>query len=171
MKIKIKNLNDTLKVNAVLLDIQKDIANGKVFEVEIKEFKEKRSLDANAYFHLLVDKLAKKLNISATECKRNLVLDYGTIDTDNKGLKIGFKLLASIDPLKVTEYPKIIGQCEENGLLFNKIIVYKQTRFYDTKEMSLLINGVVEECKNLGIETATPEEINKMLSLLKTVKN
>ena len=35
---------------------------------------------------------------------------------------------------------------------------------YDTKEMSVLINGLVEECKEQGIETIPPDELRRILS-------
>lgn len=146
-------------------EIKEQLLKGVELECEIRKAIKKRSLDANSYFHLLVDKLAKKFNIGADEMKRKMVLDYGTIDTDDKGLKIGFKLLESIPLERVCEYGKIIDTVTENGLRFNKIIVYKQTRNLNTSEMAKLIDGVVAECKDAGIETETPEQIANMKSL------
>lgn len=52
----------------------------------------------------------------------------------------------------------------ESGNLVNVHIMqcYKGSSLYNTKEMSLLIDGVVRECKELGIETETPDEIERM---------
>ena len=49
-------------------------------------------------------------------------------------------------------------------------IAVKCSHLYDSKEMSDLIDGTVEEAKSLGIETATPEEIERMKLLWKNVK-
>lgn len=170
MVIELKNEMDILKVQASLIKVQQDLLKGKKIDVEIKEHRERRSLDANAYFHLLVDKLAKALGISAEDCKVKMVLDYGTIDTDEQGLKIGFKLLESISVDKVCKYAKKIGSVVENGRNFNQYIVYKPTHEYNSKEMATLINGVVEECKQVGIETRTPLEIAELCNLWEQVK-
>ena len=49
-------------------------------DIEIKEHKEKRSLSANAYFHVLVDKLRQALRISFAECKNNLITSSGQLE-------------------------------------------------------------------------------------------
>ena len=40
--------------------------------------------------------------------------------------------------------------------------VYLGSSTYTTKEMSVLIDGIVSECKDLGIETMTPEELARI---------
>lgn len=147
-----------------------DSLKAKDLKVILTPWHEKRSLDANAYFHLLVEKLSKVEHLSFEETKLNMVLDYGVPALDDNNNIIGFKLLETIPPTSVTKYPKVIGQCIENGKRFNKIIVFKPTHELDTKEMSNLITGLVNECQNLGIETKTPEQIAEMLSLWKSQK-
>ena len=60
------------------------------------------------------------------------------------------------------------GQKIEDGkeLVFYKI--FRGSSTYDTKEMSILIDGIVTECKELGIETLPPEEVKRMLEMWKT---
>ena len=48
------------------------------------------------------------------------------------------------------------------GKLFRINLVMRGSHTYDTKEMSELIKGTVAEAKELGIETATPQEIKEM---------
>lgn len=139
-------------------------ANGKQLSVEISEFKEKRTLSANAYFHLLVDKIAKALGSSEEDVKKALVLDYGTIATDESGIKIGFKLPKQTDVSLVCKYAKQFDTRTENGLEFNCYIVYKETHTLDKAEMAKLIDGTVYEAQQLGIETKTPNQIAEMLS-------
>lgn len=164
---KIKKIEDTIKVQGQLLALAPELAKGKVYECVIKQFREKRSLNANAYFHLLVDKLAKHFNVSADEMKVKMVLDYGTIARDDLGEKVGFKLPVSVDVNLIYAYAKWFDKRTENGKDFNCYIIYKQTHLYDTSEMAKLIDGVVSECQNVGIETKTPEEIKKLVSLWK----
>ena len=130
---------------------------------EVKEYKEKRSNDANAYFHVLVNKLARYINISDKEMKIRMNLQYGTIAKDENGNSVGVKIPKGTDITQFYDYAKWFGECEENGIKFDKYLFYKQTHTLNTKEMSQLINGVVEECRERGIETKTQSEINSLL--------
>lgn len=143
---------------------------GKVYDVDIKEHREKRSLDANAYFHVLVKKIAESLNIGLEECKTNLVIEYGAFARDDDGVKVGFKLPASVDASKIYRYVKCFDTREENGKLFNCYLVFKRTREMDTKEMSRLIDGTVFEAKELGIETLPPQKLAALVEAWKCTK-
>lgn len=130
---------------------------------EVKEYKEKRSNDANAYFHVLVNKLARYINISDKDMKIKMNLQYGTIAKDANGNSVGIKIPKGTDITQFYDYAKWFGECEENGIKFDKYLFYKQTHTLNTKEMSQLINGVIEECRERGIETKTQSEINSLL--------
>ena len=138
------------------------LARGKKLQAEIKQYRKRRSLDANAYFHVLVGKLAQALNIGEEEAKVNLVLDYGAVMTDAEGGKVGFKLPASVNVNSIYKYAKWFDTRVEGGKEFNCYIVYEHTRNYSTKQMARLIDGAVYECQNLGIETMTPQEIESL---------
>ena len=53
----------------------------------------------------------------------------------------------------------------DNGITKDCYIIYKETHTLDTKEMARLIDGVVQECQNVGIETKTPDQIAEMMNL------
>ena len=131
-------------------------------QYEVKEYKTKRSNDANAYFHVLVNELARHNNISDKEMKIEMNLKYGTIATNDNG-KIGIKIPEGTDVSQFYDYAKWFGSCEDNGIVFDKYLLYKQTHTLNSKEMSQLINGVVEECKEAGLETKPKAEIESML--------
>ena len=132
-------------------------------DVQAKEYKEQRSKDANAYFHVLVNKLARHFNLKDSEMKIKMNLQYGTIAKDSNGNSIGVKIPKGTDITQFYEYAKWFGECKENGIKFDKYLFYKQTHTLDMKEMSQLINGVVEECKDAGIETKSKAEIDSLL--------
>jgi len=138
------------------------LARGKKLQAEIKQYRKRRSLDANAYFHVLARKIAEALNISEEESKVNLVLDYGAVMEDAEGGKVGFKLPASVDVNSIYKYAKWFDTRVEGGKEFNCYIVYEHTRNYSTKQMARLIDGAVYECQNLGIETASPAELESL---------
>lgn len=127
-------------------------------EVNVKKWREKRSKDANAYFHLLVNEIAEARGVSDDEVKRMLVVDYGTLERDADGMVVGFKLPPSVNVDAIYPYTKYYKQVEENGRMFNCYLVYKRSSEMDSKEMSRLIDGAVTEAKELGIDTDTPEQ-------------
>lgn len=127
--------------------------------VEIKKFRNTRSRDANAYFHVLVNKIAEVQGLGNDEIKRQLVQEYGALARDEDGCTIGFKLPASVNPNILYPYTKVFDEREENGKLFKCYLVYKPTHELDTKEMARLIDGTIYVAKDMGIETETPEQI------------
>ena len=139
-------------------------------QYEIREYKKTRSKDANAYFHVLVNELARYFNISDKEMKIKMNLQYGTIAKDSNGNSVGIKIPQGTDITQFYDYAKWFGECEDNGIKFNKYLFYKQTHTLNTKEMSRLINGVVQECQDVGIETKPKEEIESLLRSWKKVK-
>lgn len=159
MFIQLKSRADTLKVQTALLDIFKDLDNGKIYDCEIKQHREKRSKNANDYSWVLQDKIAKALNKSIDEVHNQLVLDYGVIET------YSIKKEAFESAKRLFDYFKVLGKSSVNGSEFVHIRVGLGTHLYDTKEMATFINGVVQEAENLGIETKTPQEIAELLSL------
>lgn len=66
-------------------------------EISIKKWRARRSKDANAYFHLIVNQIAVARGLSDDEVKRDLIVDYGSVARDDDGKMIGFKLPASVD--------------------------------------------------------------------------
>lgn len=135
------------------------------YELSIKKVGKRRSLNANAYFHLLVSEIAEKMGIGLDQCKVNMNIEYGTIAKDENGKKIGFMLPQNVDVNTLYKYTKWFDEREINGVMFNCFIIFKETHTLDSKEMARLIDGTVQEAKQLGIETATPEEIARMKAL------
>ena len=126
----------------------------------------KRALDANAYFHVLCDKLRQKLGISMARCKNHLIADYGQIQYLEEEPMI-YKTNAPEDYMMELEtlHTKCVKVTEEKGKEVYFYRVYRGSSSYNSAEMAQLIAGTVEECKAQGIETATPEEIAHMNSL------
>lgn len=137
----------------------------KTLKFDIDEWKNKRSLNANSYFHVLVNEIASVMKIGNDECKIKMNLEYGSVATDKNGNKVIIKVPSDVDISKFYDYAKFIAEKEEKGLKLSYYVFYKQTHTLNTKEMARLIDGVVEEAKQLGIETKTPKELAKMKAL------
>lgn len=139
-------------------------------KVEAKKYRNKRSLDANAYFHVLINKLARHFNMSDTEMKIKMNLEYGTVARNVDGTKVGVKVPYGTDMTSFYPYCKWFGECVENDITFEKYLFYKETHTLDSKEMSDLIEGVVQECKDAGIETMEECELKSLLDEWGNVK-
>ncbi len=131
--------------------------------IKIGKFTQKRSLDANAYFHVLVNKIAAKLNSSDDEVKRNLVKSYGTLARDENGDLVGAMLPAGVDIDRIYPYTRNYKTECRDGKEYNCYLFYERTRDLNTAQMSHLIEGTVQEAKSLGIETKSAEELESLL--------
>lgn len=132
-------------------------------EYELRKITKKRSIDANAYFFVLADKLAAALNIPKEEIYRNCIKDIGGV--------------SEIVCVKTEAVEKLCEGWRHNGLGWQtetfeskikgctNVVLYYGSSTYNTAQMSRLIDRIVEDCKIQGIETRTPEEIANMLSL------
>ncbi len=133
-------------------------------QFEIKEYKPKRSLDSNAYCWVLCDKIAKELSKD------------GTVLTKEKIYQDGILQIGTFEPMIIEEraYENFKRVWENQGLGFLiqevskkdkcvKVHCYYGSSTYNTKEMSLLINLLVELAKSLNIETKSKAEIESLL--------
>lgn len=129
--------------------------------------KKKRSLDSNAYFHVLCDKLRQEIGISMARCKNQLIADYGQIMYLEEGVPLIYKTNAPEDYMMELEtiHTKCVKVTKEKGKDVFFYRVYRGTHEYNSIEMNQLIKGTVEECEIHGIPTATPDEIAHMAML------
>ena len=151
---------ETYPAKQTVTSIKTGLASGKErLKVHFSWWKEKRSLNANSYFHVLVDKIAKAMQLGADEVKVKMVLEYGTAATEG-GDQIIVALPKTASITTYYPYARWIGDfTAKNGKPYCQYILYKQTHTLDKAEMARLINGVVYEAKELDIETRTPEEL------------
>ena len=82
----------TLEINGDFREIWDKLHQEPVLDVEIKKHREKRSLSANAYFHVLCNKISAETGESEDAVKRRLVVSYGALARDKDGKPVGLKL-------------------------------------------------------------------------------
>lgn len=140
-----------------LLPLLFSLDKEKVYDVSIKEHKEKRSLNANAYAWLLISKLGNVLRMSKDDVYLMMLERYGQSEL--------FSVVADVDVTGYFQYYREFGKGFVNGKEFIHYKVFRGSSTYDTEEMAILIDGIVEECKQLGIETMTPNELERLKSL------
>ena len=126
------------------------------YAVEIKRYRERRSLNANAYFWVLVGQIADKIQSDTESVYLRLLERYGVFTHIVVKPNVVDKVKAEWRAVKV------LGEIAINGKTGVQIQCFFGSHTYDTKEMSRLIEGTVSEAKELGIDTRTPEEIALM---------
>lgn len=138
----------------------------KDLDIELKIHREKRSLNANAYFHLLVEKIAGVHKVTHTEIHNQLIADYGFMDEEITNIilddAIDWRRIETLH-LKPTTATRMM----DNGRLYRVYYVMRGSHTYNTAEMSRLIDGTVSEAKELGIETLSENELRRMVELWK----
>ena len=147
------------------LQMVDELNGAEKLSIKIGKFKQKRSLDANAYFHVLVNAIATKIKSSDEEVKRRLVCSYGTLARDDNGDLIGAIVPADQDISAFYPYTRNYKTEYVGGKECNCYLFYKRTRDLTTSEMAKLIDGTISEAKELNIQTMTPSEIAKMKDL------
>lgn len=120
-------------------------------EYEVKEYKHKRSLNANAYYWVLVNKIADALNQSKEFIHLCMLKQYGQ----------RYVVCVPYDvPIEnLVKYYERDGVRKQGDRLFKTYNVYLPSSEMNTYEMSKLIDGTVEEAQSMGIETMTPDEL------------
>jgi hypothetical protein len=126
-------------------------------EFEVKEHKEKRSLNANAYAWSLITKIADALRTSKEECYLEMLKRYGQSEI--------VSVLSCIDVSGYFKYYEPLATATLQGKEFTHYKIYKGSSEYTTLEMAVLIDGIVSEAKELGIETIPPKEIERLKTM------
>ena len=140
--------------------------DGKKMKVDIKEDRKGRSLDANAYCWVLCDKIAstKGLLLKKMDVYKQAIRDYGVTQMAMFETE---KLPQMIQAYKALGYGNdvdVIGKSHEHPE-YTFVRVFLGSSQYDTKEMSVFLDGIIADAQELGIETATPDEIEKLKTL------
>lgn len=131
--------------------------------IEVKKYHPKRSLDANAYFWTLCDKLAEELNYTKEEIYRNSIRNIGG-NTETICVKNN-----TVDKICEHWHEKGLGWLTDTfpskleGC--TNIILYFGSSTFDSSQMNRLISNIVQDCEAVGIDTKTPDQIAEMLSL------
>lgn len=141
--------------------------DSKKMSVDIKEQKGKRSLDANAYCWVLCDRISSVKGLSAKKADvyKQAVRDYGVCENlliTNEGVS---KFVSGWnDPGRYGKFCDVMGKSRQHPD-HTWVRAYYGSSDYNSKEMAVLIDGLVSDAKELGIETMTPDQIAEMKSL------
>lgn len=131
--------------------------------IEVKPFRQRRSLDANAYCWVLIDKIAESFGESKESVYRQYITNIGGN--------------SEVVCVKNNAVERLCQGWQRNGLGWQtetfeskiegctNVTLYYGSSVYDSAQMSRLLDLIVQDCKQLGIPTETPNEIARLKSM------
>lgn len=145
-----RKLRLTFEVEGVGVE-QLDSLTG-TLSIEVKKWREKRTLTANAYFWVLCQKIAEKIRATKEAVYLLMLRDAGQF-TD---LEVKAEAVPMLQ--RAYRYTEVLGEEEGKAM----VRCYLGSSGYNTEEMARLIDHTVDEAQALGIETMTPDELEHM---------
>lgn len=127
--------------------------------IKATKFRQKRSLDSNAYAWVLMQKIAEAINSDKWSVYLEMLQKYSR---DFTFVICKEKAIGKLKELYRTCVD--LGEVNVNGTEGHQMQVFFGSSTFDTKSMSVFIDGIVSECKELGIETLPPDELERMKS-------
>jgi len=154
-----KKIIVSFELNEEPTDAINAIQSCEKLSISAKPYKKKRSLDANAYCWAIITKIANHPDIKSSkeEIYEEMLQKYGYLYQDEEGY-IPVTVKAGVDMSKIEGHWKFY---KSNGK-FDSYLMIKGSSEYDTAEMAHFIDMVVQEAKELGIETLPPDELERM---------
>lgn len=150
-------INITFKARKCDIKQFESLQDDKEYTVSIKEYSKKRSVSQNAYLWVLLDQIGIKQNLSKEEVYKIYIKDYGVFN---------------IVPIKNEAVDSFIQKWEKNGLGwvcdklekskltgYTNVVAYFGSSTYTSQEMQRVLNAVVTDCEEMGINTMPMDDI------------
>lgn len=143
--------------------IAETVKQGKPYTVEIKEYRKKRSINQNSLYWSVLTQFARAMRMSNAEAHNRMLRDYGQVK--RFGDKIAFVVLPDTDEVEQqtleaeTEHLRPTSQVKEgkDGQMYRTYMMLKGSSSYDTAEMTQLIDGLIDECEQVGLEVLSEQ--------------
>lgn len=136
--------------------------------MSIRQYKKKRSLDANSYYWVLIGELAKKLKFSSTEMHNRMLMEYGQLEmVGDQIVKVSLPDTLEAERKAYTAETYHLKPTSESDGTTRVWYMLRGSHEYNTEEFSNLLTGVIEECRWQGIPTQTPDQIRAMMAAYK----
>lgn len=138
--------------------------------INIGKYEKKRSLNANSYYWLLVGKLSKALKISTSYCHNLLLRRYGELEyIDGQVVYLVIpdteEATRNADESETYHIKPTANVREGNdGIMYRTYLLLKGSHEYTREEFRKLVEGLCDECRNVGIETRSQAWIDSLLS-------
>jgi len=158
-----QKLTFTLTQKQDVSDLKAICDKKKLIAIECKEHRKKRSLDANSYAWLLIGKIADVLRTSKEELYIEMLKRYGQREKQLISIIDNEEAIAMIYRA-TNNHCTVVGEGTVNGKRFKHLAILIGSSQYDSRQMAILIDGIVSDAKELGIDTMTPNELAELKS-------
>ena len=150
----------TVDLSEDFRDTYAAVGDGEI-EITVKKARKKRSLDANAYAWVLIDRIAERMRVAKEEVYREHIRSIGGVSEtvcvrDRAAERLCQAWTGHGLGWQAETFPSKLEGC-------TNVILYYGSSSYDTAQMNTLISSLVQDCHALGIETKTDEEIKSLL--------
>ncbi len=145
------NLTLSITNKAAAMQAYDDLKDVEKLAIEIKRYREKRSLDSNSLLWKLCNEIANVLRTDKDSVYLEMLKRYGQSSV--------VSVLSTVDVSGYFKYYDVFGTGYVNGKEFTHYKIYKGSSEYDSREMSVLLDGVIDEAKGMGIEVLSEQEL------------
>jgi len=139
------------------------IGKGKRLSVTVEPVKRRRSLDANSFLWVVISNIAEVIRSTKEEVYRQLVRDVGKFEIVPIRADAVSEFIRMWSSRGLGWFAEVEGDSKLDG--YCRVVVYFGSSVYDSRSFSILIDETVSQAKDLGIETASPDELCRMKSL------
>lgn len=146
----------TFTTSRVYLQDLKEIQD-KELSVKVVPFRQKRSLSQNAYMWSLVNELSIKLVRPREDIYKSYIKDYGVYEIVAVNTKAVDRLVSNWSKNGLGWFTNVMGESSIKDV--TKIVLYYGSSTYNSKEMTRLLDAIIEDCKLYGINTMTISDI------------
>lgn len=153
--------NLTFSVNegeSALVELER-LQNAEKLDIDVKQYRKKRSLDANALMWACIGDIASALRADKWDTYLRMLKRYG------KYTHICVKP-SVVDAVKAQwRECEVVGAITINDQEAVQMLCYFGSSTYNTKEFSVLLDGIISEMKEMGIETPMPQDMKRALEM------
>lgn len=156
-------VNITFSTDKAIFQEYEKLKECEKLSIKITKYRKARSKDANAYSWVLITKIAEVLRTDINSIYLDMLQKYGqtSIDEDGNTVVITLKSKINLATVKSLYYAKINTGFIDGVEYTNYRLIDGQST-YNTVQMARFIDGIVSECKELEIETISPQELKEM---------
>lgn len=151
-----------LQVQKEVAELKQMISKGKELDVELKQHRVRRSLDSNSYLWILCQKISEVIRATKEEVYKKAIRDVGQFELVPIKNEAVERWVEVWNGKGLGWFAEVMEDSKLPG--YKKVISYYGSSVYDQREMSVLVDNIVQEANGLGIETMTPDELARLKS-------
>jgi hypothetical protein len=151
----------TDQIRIDISELKEIIAKGKELAVEIKQYRQHRSLDSNSYLWILCQKIAEAIRSTKEEVYKKAIREVGQFEIVPIKDEAVERWIEVWKGKGIGWFAEVMSDSKLPG--YKKVISYYGSSCYDSREMAVLINEIVDWCKEANIETMPEDELSGLL--------